>query len=218
MKQIKEYINERLKISSDLNKKEYKYFPQSKKELKDIINKLLDERGLDAYLNDIDTSRITDLSYLFANIKDIQNIDISEWDVSNVRDMGGMFSDCIEFNCDLSKWNVKELLYAGSMFCYCKKFDSDLSQWNTKKLTSADWMFAYCKNFNSDLSKWKTNNLYDISYMFCGCKKFNCDLSNWNTNNLKEMTNTFKGCIALKKIPKWYNDNDAFYKNMFSGV
>ena len=194
MKQIKEYISERLKISSDLNKKEYKYFPQSKKELKNIINKLLDERGLDANLNDIDTSRITDLSYLFANIKNIQNIDISEWNVSNVRDMGGMFSDCIEFNCDLSSWNVSQCKYMTTMFKNCKKFNSDLSKWDVSKVSDMFGMFFHCEEFNSDLSQWNISSCNYITEMFYDCKKFNSDLSNWNTNNLKEMTNTFKGC------------------------
>lgn len=207
MKKINQYINERLKISSDLHKNEHKYFPNDKKELLDILKNLIKERGLNADLNDIDTSKVENMSYLFTGFKQIENIDISQWDVSNVKHTQCMFLGCDKFNCDLSQWNVKELLHAGSMFCYCKKFDSDLSQWNTKKLNSADWMFAYCKNFNSDLSKWKTNNLYDISYMFCGCKKFNCDLSQWNTNKLECYSYAFQECDSLKKLPSWYKLN-----------
>ena len=39
MKQINEYINERLKISSDLSK--YSYHPNNRKELIDILQKLI---------------------------------------------------------------------------------------------------------------------------------------------------------------------------------
>ena len=43
-------------------------------------------------LNDIDTSRITDMSYLFRNLNRYpEKIDISLWDVSNVRKMAYMF-------------------------------------------------------------------------------------------------------------------------------
>lgn len=204
MKQIKEYIAERLKISSDL-KHDYKYFPKTKDELINTLKELIKERGGDADLNDIDTSKIDNMSYVFTRFaKTIRNIDISQWDVSNVKHMQCMFLGCEDFNCDLSGWNVKNLRHTGSMFCYCKKFDSDLSQWNTENLVSADWMFAYCKNFNSDLSNWKTHNIMDISYMFYGCEKFNYDLSRWDISKLESYSYAFKDCESLKKLPSWY--------------
>ena len=43
-------------------------------------------------LNDIDTSRITDMSYLFRSLNRYpEKIDISLWDVSNVKNMREMF-------------------------------------------------------------------------------------------------------------------------------
>ena len=36
-------------------------------------------------LNCIDTSRIKDFSYMFQEMKGLQNLDISEWDVSKVK-------------------------------------------------------------------------------------------------------------------------------------
>ena len=35
------------------------------------------------------------------------NSDLSEWDVSNVKNITFMFTYCKNFNCDLSKWKVK---------------------------------------------------------------------------------------------------------------
>ena len=43
------------------------------------------------------------MSYLFSGSK--FNGDISEWDVSNVDNMRGMFLDS-KFNGDISKWNT----------------------------------------------------------------------------------------------------------------
>ena len=39
--------------------------PSTSLELKELIGKLIKERGLNADLNDIDTSAITDMSFLF---------------------------------------------------------------------------------------------------------------------------------------------------------
>ena len=89
MKKINTYITEKLKIRKS-NKPSYNYFPKSKKELHDILKKLIKERGNEGDFNDIDVSNITDMLYLFNGMKEF-NGDISNWDVSNVTDMGYIF-------------------------------------------------------------------------------------------------------------------------------
>ena len=69
MKSLQEIILEKLKIRKSNNPSyKYRYQPKTKEELRDIINKLINERGNDGDFNDIDTSEITDMSYLFRNL------------------------------------------------------------------------------------------------------------------------------------------------------
>ena len=89
MKQISYYIVERLHINKDTGNRHYNYHPKTRDELEKLVDKLIKERGDNADLNDIDTSEITDMSYMF--YKSNFNGDISNWDVSNVEDMWGMF-------------------------------------------------------------------------------------------------------------------------------
>ena len=79
MKHLSTYINEKLVLSKDTFRKSYNYFPKDKKELKDIVVQLLEERKNNNVidLNDIDTSKITDMSYLFFDIEQHYIIDIS---------------------------------------------------------------------------------------------------------------------------------------------
>ena len=56
--------------------KNFKYFPKNKKDLKLIIDKQIKKFGINANLNDIDVSNVTDLSYLFMYSK--FNGDISD--------------------------------------------------------------------------------------------------------------------------------------------
>ena len=91
MQQINKYIQERLHINKDTCYHYYNYHPKDKDELKELIYKLIKERGNKADLNDIDTSEITDMSEVFYYSR--FNGDISEWDVSNVEDMHGMFAN-----------------------------------------------------------------------------------------------------------------------------
>ena len=89
MKQINKYIVERLHINKDIKSYNYNYYPKTRGELYELVNKLIKERGNEANLNDIDTSEITDMYELFYESE--FNGDISEWDVSNVENMSYMF-------------------------------------------------------------------------------------------------------------------------------
>ena len=91
MKTLKEHIVGGLKIGAKTKVNTYNYHPKDRKELKNLVNKLIKERGNNTDLNDINTSEITDMHTLF--IYSPFNGDISNWDVSNVEDMLYMFYD-----------------------------------------------------------------------------------------------------------------------------
>ena len=115
MKQLNKYIVERLHINKDTGNHHYNYHPKTSDELKELVDKLIKERGNDADLNDIDTSEITDMYGMF---KDSNfNGDISEWDVSNVKDMEGLFYSS-KFNGDISNWDVRNVKYMNDIFKY----------------------------------------------------------------------------------------------------
>ena len=107
------------------NTKSVKVRPTTKGELKDLIKLELERQGLDADLNFIDTSQITDMYELFYKLN-IRNIKIDEWDVSNVTCMVDMFLNCSEFNCDLSAWDVSNVEDASYMLTGCSKFNSGI--------------------------------------------------------------------------------------------
>ena len=88
MKTLQRYITEKILINKN-SKIGYIYHPETKDELKDIIDKRIKSEGNKCDLNDIDTSNITDMSKLFDDSK--FNGDISKWNVSNVTNMTGMF-------------------------------------------------------------------------------------------------------------------------------
>ena len=93
MNNLSIYIAEKLHINKDIKIKEYHYHPKDKKELRSLIKELLEERGKDADLNDIDVSNVTNMYGLFIDL-DPHNINISKWNVSNVKDMSDMFYKC----------------------------------------------------------------------------------------------------------------------------
>ena len=118
MKQINNFINEKLIINKNIKIDKYHYHPKDKKELKELVDKLIEERGNEADLNDIDTSKITDMQYLFS-LSDF-NGDISEWNVSNVTNMKHMFngSKFTGENGDISDWDVSKVESMSGMFAF----------------------------------------------------------------------------------------------------
>lgn len=121
MKNLNTYISEGMhfKLTRDY-KKPYNYCPKDKDELKKLIEKLIKERGIDTDLNDIDTSNITDMAYLF--VYSSFNGDLSGWDVSNVTDMSYMFYNAHRFEGKgLDNWDVSNVKRFNYMFIGCPK-------------------------------------------------------------------------------------------------
>lgn len=169
MKSLSQRIEEKLIIN-----KNYKEFKRGTIKVNDdnLHNTILDEitkqlenannKNFPIDLNHIDVSKITNFNCLFDVINDVVNadindtlryIDISEWDVRNVKTMRWMFADCKDLVSvgDLSNWQIDNLEWAEKMFDNCEKLEymGDLSRWN----------------INDD------DRLIDITDMFDGCKK-----------------------------------------------
>ena len=141
MKTLVEHINEALKIGKDLSEwSSYSCQPTTKDELIEIIRDRIRKEGYDCDLNDIDTSLITDMSYLFGQSP--FNGDISKWDVSNVKYTHGMFGQS-SFNGDISNWNVSNVDNMGRMFSN-SKFNRDISKWKINKNCDTTNMFKDC--------------------------------------------------------------------------
>ena len=137
MKTSQNYIIEKMLINKN-SKILYNYHPKTKDELKDIINQKIESEGNECNLNDIDTSNIIDMSYLF--LESDFNGDISNWNVYNVTNMEGMFYSS-KFNGDISKWDVSSVKNMWSMFSY-SKFNGDISNWDVSSVKNMGDMFA----------------------------------------------------------------------------
>ena len=138
MKTFKQHILEKLKVSAK-NTTKHTLFPETKDELKQMIEDEISKNGNECSLNHIDVSKITDMSFLFHYSE--FNGDISEWDVSSVRDMYSMF-DSSKFNGDISNWDVSNVRTMSYMF-FNSKFKRDISGWN---VSNVEYMGSMFKN------------------------------------------------------------------------
>ena len=217
MKSLNQYIKEKLIINKDYhdNMIVVKSFDELRKIIEDRYDKLgagTKKNPID--FNDIDVSKIDSFynehkgefgSGLFNRTK-FKYIDISDWDVSNVKTMNYMFAYCKELKSvgDISYWDVSNVTDMRFMFCNCENFNQDLSSWDVSKVSDMEYMFCGCASFNKDISSWYVTNVTDMSFMFSGCASFNQDLSSWNVSNVRDMNAMFRGCKSFNKdISKW---------------
>ena len=166
MKHINQFITEYIikkKLDKAIDSEDhYEYFPKTKYELIEILNKLIKNNIYD--FNCIDTSNITDMSHLFdMTLKKLikhnlrfANFDISDWNVSKVENMEYMFYDCKNFDCDLSKWNVSNVISMSSLFNGCKNFEGKgLDKWDVSNVKYMNNMFGNCKSLKNKPSWYK---------------------------------------------------------------
>ena len=212
MRKLEEFVLEKLKIS----KPKTVYHPNSKEELVDLMIKEIKTNGPNCSLNHIDVSNIDDMSFLFRG-GDIDQYfsghpvlsefdgDISNWDVSNVTKMIGMFERCKYSgkNGDISTWDVSNVTDMLGMFQY-SNYNGDISTWDVSNVTRMDYMFYWAK-FNGDISNWDVSNVTSMRGMFYS-SKFNGDLSKWKINpNVKgKMYGIFTLSPIEKNPPEWY--------------
>lgn len=151
----------------------------------------------------IDTSGVTSMNSMFANIK-ATSMNLSTLDTSNVTDMHKMFNSCFYLeSIDVSSFDTSKVTDMSEMFSLCDNLAAvDVSGFNTSNVTTMKKMFYYDQSLAElDLSNFDTSKVTDMSEMFYSCEKLDTlDITPFNTENVTTMREMFTGCKVLKTI------------------
>ena len=123
-------------------------------------------------VQDFDTSKVTDMSYMFYGLTKVTDLDVSGFDTRNVTNMSGMFYNCtMVSSLNLSGFNTSKVESMSYMFYYCRSLTTlNLSSFNTSSVTSMLSMFRSCLKLKElDLSNFKTNSTTNMGEMFAVC-------------------------------------------------
>ncbi|WP_299053820.1 BspA family leucine-rich repeat surface protein [uncultured Polaribacter sp.] len=192
-----------------------KFYQFNDKDYLIVDNELLKKLVKDKKpLENVITTFVTDMSYLFYKNKDF-NDNIGHWDVSNVTSMTWMFGFCDEFNADISNWNTENVTFFNDMFHGTKNFNVDISEWNVGNGILFNGMF-FESFFNKDINSWDVSKATNLSGMFDNAMSFNKPLSNWDVSNVKLMGGMFAEAIAFNQdISMWNVSKVTDMTNMF---
>ena len=182
------------------------------KNVKDYVHRAYNLLGADVNLNWLDVSQVTDMSHLFVGMFSFRG-DISKWNVSNVKNMWGMFTRT-DFSGDISSWDVSSVTNMSWMFAY-SEFNSDISSWNVSSVTDMSGMFKRSA-FNKDISSWDVSHVTNMSEMFEG-SVFNNDICWWDVHNVTDMSGMFSESRFNRNISMWDVSNVKSMISMFEG-
>ena len=169
-------------------------------------------------IENLNTSEVTDMSYMFNNCYGLKNLDVSRFDTQNVNDMSYMFYNCNHLaNLAISEFDTQNVTNMFNMFYNCKGLTNlDVSNFDTQNVTNMGYMFNGCSGLTSlDVSNFDTQNVTNMSSMFNGCSGLtSLDVSNFNLSKISDSWNSigFQNCSGLTslKIPT-SNDNIPNY-------
>ena len=153
------------------------------------------------YLN---TTEVKSMRYMFYNCSSLTNVDISNFDSSNLEDTNSMFSGCnsltsIKFGDSFKASHVKDMEF---MFNQCSSLATlNLSTFESVPESMAG-MFSGCKSLISvNFGGIKTKDATNMSGMFLGCSSLtDLDLSGFDTSNVANMEGMFNGCSSLATL------------------
>ena len=153
----------------------------------------------------LNTSRVTDMSYMFYSCRALTSLDVSGFDTSRVTDMSDMFGNCEKLaSLDLSGFDTSRVTDMGCMFYNCTQLKSlDVSGFDTSRVTDMLYMFNGCSALTSvgDISGWNTAKVTDMGCMFYNCTQLkSLDVSGFDTSRVKDMSYMFYSCRALTSL------------------
>lgn len=156
---------------------------------------------LELDLSNFDTSKVANMSHMFNGMRNLTTLNLSNFNTSNVTNMGGMFFSMTNLTTlNLSNFDTSKVTDMGSMFYGISNLTTlNLSNFNTSQVTIMGGMFYGMSNLTTlNLSNFNTSKTTDMRSMFNGMTNLaSLDISSFNTKNVENMSGMFS---LLRKI------------------
>ena len=207
-----------LVINLGYNDKPSSYFLNNDSTPKTINGSSIELSKTENEVTLIFTNPVSTCYSMFKGCSQIIEIDFSNFDSSNVRNIDRMFYDCtslksIKFgNFQTSNLNIMEYV-----FYNCPSLEAlDLSSFDTSKVTDFHYMFYGCSSLKYlDLSNFNTSSCICTYDMFNGCTSItSINLSSFDTSKVTLMCNMFYDCKNLVSLDLSSFDNFSNLNNL----
>ena len=184
-------------------------------------------------IRNLHTENAISMASLFKNCNNIQELDLSLFDTSKVKDIRAMFAHCSSLiTLNVNHFDVTNVTSLFETFRGCSKLEElDLSQWNTSNIdTMGGWedlgyggAFLGCSGLKTlNLNNWDTSNVLHMGHMFDGCTSLTnliFNLEKFDTSKVESMLKMFQYCSSLTTLDlsKFNTCNVVHMSYMFLG-
>ena len=144
--------------------------------------------------NSVDTGKVKNMSKILYGNNQLESLDLSGFNTSNVTNMSEMFMGIGVEELDVSGFDTSNVTDMSQMFYF--PFDKSklvsikgLNKFNTSNVTNMSNMFSYSKMATLDLSSFDTSNVTNMSSMFSSNQAAEIKgLNKFNTSKVTDMS------------------------------
>ena len=158
----------------------------------------------DIDISNFDSSEVEDMAYFFYKMNSLQSLNLNSFNTNKTTDMTGMFAYVNSLKkLDLTNFNTSKVTNMSAMFHSMSNLDElKISSFNTENVTNMNGMFYGASKLASlELSNFDTSNVTDMGRMFSGMSSIQqLDLLHFNTGNVTAMNDMFSLMISLTQI------------------
>ena len=148
---------------------------------------------------------ITSCEYMFYGLSNITQINMTNFDFTEITSMKGMFYGAKRLSSLLlnTQNKISKIKNLESVFYGCNDLQSiELSMLDTSLVTNMGNMFRECyKLKNLNISHFNTALVKNMQYMFFDCSLLtSLNLTNFDTSSVTNMASMFSGCYQLQSL------------------
>ena len=156
---------------------------------------------LEIDLSNFDTSQVTNMRFMFFHASNLTSLNLSNFDTSRVTDMQYMFSYASNLtSLNLSNFDTSKVTNMRYMFYGMSNLAIlNLSSFDTSKVTNMNAMFYDVHSLTTlNLSNFDTSKVTNMSYMFYGMRNLTTlNLSSFDTSKVTDMEAMFANMSSL---------------------
>ena len=158
----------------------------------------------DIDVSNFDSSEVEDMAYFFYKMNSLRSLELSSFNTDKTTDMTGMFAYANSLKkLDLTNFNTSKVTNMSAMFHSMAELNElNIASFNTEKVTNMNGMFYGASKLASlELSNFDTSNVTDMGRVFSGMSSIQqLDLSHFNTGNVTAMNDMFSLMTSLTQI------------------
>ena len=159
---------------------------------------------LEIDLSNFDTSEVTNMGGMFYGMSNLTTLDLSNFDTSKVTDMSLMFHDMRDLSAlNLSSFNTSQVTDMHNMFYGMSNLTTlNVSNFDTSKVTNMGLMFYGMSNLTTlNLSNFDTSKVTNMGNMFSSMTNLtSLNLSSFNTSQVTDMSGMFSSMPSLTSL------------------